>query len=66
MFLFSHRIMSDTFVTPWTGPCQVPLVHRIFQARILKLPFPSLRDLPNPGIKPQCSALAGGFFTTKP
>ena len=33
------------------------------------LPFPSLGDLPDPGIKlvsPVSSALAGGFFTTVP
>ena len=32
------------------------------------LPFPSPRDLPDPGIKPKSSAspaLIGGFFTTK-
>ena len=26
-------------------------------------PFPSPKDLPNPGIKPMLPALAGGFFT---
>ena len=33
------------------------------------LPFPSLGDLPNPGIEPEspvCPALAGGFITTNP
>ena len=30
------------------------------------LPFPSPRDLPNPGIKPESPALAGKFFTTEP
>jgi len=29
------------------------------------LPFPSLGDLPNSGIEPTSSALAGGFFTTE-
>ena len=29
------------------------------------LPFPSLEDLPDPGIKPACPALAGGFFTNE-
>ena len=28
--------------------------------------FPSLRDLPDPGIKPVSPSLAGGFFTTEP
>ena len=45
--------------------CSLPRssVHGIFQARILEpVPFPSLGDLPNPGIKPvslASSALAG-------
>ena len=30
------------------------------------LPFPSERDLPDPGIKPMSPAQAGGFFTTEP
>ena len=30
------------------------------------LPFPPPKDLPDPGIEPACSALAGGFFTTEP
>ena len=30
------------------------------------LSFPSPGNLPNPGIKPASSALAGGFFTTNP
>ena len=30
------------------------------------LPFPSLGDLPNPGIKPVSSALAGGFIIAEP
>jgi len=30
------------------------------------LPFPSLGDLPDPGIKPASSALADGFFTPEP
>ena len=30
------------------------------------LPFPSLGDLPNPGILLMCPALAGRFFTTEP
>jgi hypothetical protein len=30
------------------------------------LPFSPLVDLPDQGIKPASSALAGGFFTTEP
>ena len=31
-----------------------------------ELSFPSLGDLPDPGIGPASSALAGGFFTGEP
>ena len=30
------------------------------------LPFPSLGDLPDPGIEPESPALAGRSFTTEP
>ena len=30
------------------------------------LPFPSLGDLPNPGIEPRSLVLAGRFFTAEP
>ena len=30
------------------------------------LPFPSPGDCPNPGIEPECPALAGRFFTAEP
>ena len=42
-------------------------VHEISQARILtRLPFPSPRDLPDPGIELESPALASRFFTTEP
>ena len=31
-----------------------------------ELPFSSTGDLPDPGIEPALTALAGGFFTTEP
>ena len=47
--------------------CQAPL-NDIFQERTLSaMPFPSPRDLPNPGIEVTSPvSLAGGFFTTEP
>ena len=50
------------FVAPWTVGCQA-LVSMVFsrQEYWSGLPWPSLGDLPNPGIDPQ--SLAGGFFT---
>ena len=41
-------------------------VHRISQEEYWSgLPFPPLGDLPNPGIEPTSSAVAGGFFITE-
>ena len=33
---FSHSVMSESFVTPWTVACQVPLSMGLSQARILE------------------------------
>ena len=42
-------------------------VHGILQARILKwVAISSPEDLPNPGIQPSSSALAGGLLNTEP
>ena len=45
-------------------------IHGVLQARVLKwLALPPPGDLPDPGVEPaslMSSALAGGFFATKP
>ena len=45
-------------------------IHGVFQAGMWSgFPFPTLGDLPDPGIKPTClasPALAGRFLTTAP
>ena len=47
--------------------CQVPLsVGFSRQEYWSGLSFPSPGDLPDPGMEPESSALAGGFFTTEP
>ena len=56
------------FATPWTTTHQAPL-SMIFsrQEYWSGLPFPSPRDLPNPGMEPaslKSLALTGRFFTT--
>ena len=67
VLLFSCSVMSDSFVTPWTVAHQAPLPMRLPRQEYWSgLPFPSLGDLPDPGIKPVFPALAGGFFTTEP
>ena len=54
------------FVTPWSIVHQAPLSMRFpRQAYWSGLPFPSLGDLPNPGIEPEPPALAGRFFTAE-
>ena len=59
--------MFDSFATPWTIAHQAPMSMVFFQARILEWAAISFSgDLPNPGVEPESSALAGGFFTTEP
>ena len=53
--------------TQWTVAHQVPLSMGFpRQEYQCGLPFPSLGDLPNPGIKATPPALASRFFTTDP
>ena len=59
LLLFSHQVVSDSFVTPWTVARQAPL----------PVGFPRQEHLPDPGIEPEppaSPALAGGFFTAEP
>ena len=52
------------FVTPWTVACQAPpSVGLYMQEHWSGLPFPSPRDLPDPGIKPGFPALQEVSFT---
>ena len=55
--LFSHQVMSNSFVTLWTVAHQAPLSMRFHrQEHWSGLPFPSPGDLPNPGIEPMSPA----------
>ena len=54
-------VWSDSFATLWSVACQGP-VNGISQGRILELPFPSSRDLPNLGIEPRSPALQANFL----
>ena len=66
-WLFSHLIVSNSFVTLWTIAHQAPLSMKFpRQEYRSKLPFPSPRDLPNVEIKPTSPTLAGGFSTAEP
>ena len=61
---FSHVWLS---VTPWTVAHQAPLSMGFSRQEYWSgLPFPTLGDLPNPGIEPMSlmsPALTSGFFT---
>ena len=58
--------MSDSFVTPWTVACQVPLSMGFSRQDYWSgLTFPSLGDLPDSEIELGSPALAGRFFTTE-
>ena len=61
--------MFDSFATPWTVACQVPLSMGFYRQEYLcGFPFLSPGDLPDPGIEPKCPALvavSGGLFTTE-
>ena len=55
---------ASNSVTPWTAARQAPLSMGFLRQEYWSgLPFPSPRDLPNPGIEPVVPALAGRFFT---
>ena len=58
------------FATPWTVAHQPPLSMGFPRQEYWSgLPFPSTRDLPNPGIEPTSlvsPAMADGLFTTEP
>ena len=52
-WLFGCSVVTDSFLTPWTIALQAPLSmgfpRQEYQS---ELPFPSPRDLPDPGIEP--------------
>ena len=54
-------------VTPWTIAQQAPLSMEFSKQEYLSgLPFPSLRDLPNPGIEPGSPALQADSLPSEP
>ena len=61
------RIVVSDSVTSWTEAHQAPLSMGFSRQEYWSgLPFPSLGDLPDAGIKPASPTLTGGFFTTEP
>ena len=50
--------LCPTLATPWTLACQAPLSMEFSRQEYWSgFPFPSSRDLPDPGIKPGSPAL---------
>ena len=68
MHVLSHLSRVQLFATPWTVASQAPLSMGFSRHEYWSgLPFPTPRDLPDPGIEPASLTsllLAGGFFTT--
>ena len=55
-----------TLATPWTATCQAPLSMEFSgQEYWSELPFPSPRDLPDPGIKPRSPVLQADSLPTE-
>ena len=55
-----------TLVTPWTVACQAHLSMGFSRQEYWSgLPFPSLGDLPNPGIKPRSPVLKADSLPTE-
>ena len=64
--LFSHSVVFNSFVTPWTVTHQASLSIGFPREEYwIGLPISSPGDLPDPGIEPRSPALAGRFFTTE-
>ena len=67
LLLFSHSVVFDSLVTPWTVACQAPLAMGFpRQEYWSELPFLSSGDLPDPGMEPASPELTGRFFTIEP
>ena len=64
--VLSHSAVSDSFAALWTVDDQAPLSMEFPKQEYWSgLPFPTLGDLPDPGIKPVSlvsPALAGRFL----
>ena len=55
-----------TLVTPWTIACPAPLfIGFSRQENLSGLPFPSLGDVPHPGIEPRSPALQADSLPTE-
>ena len=63
----SHSVMSDYFETPWAVILQAPLSMGFSRQEYWHgLPFPSLGDLPNPGIESGSPTLQADSLPSEP
>ena len=66
LLLFSCEVVSNSFATPLNVARQTLLSMGFPRQEYWSgLPFPSPGDLPDPGIEPTSSALAGRFFNNE-
>ena len=64
--MLSRYSRVQLFVTLWTVAHQAPLYMEFSRREHWsRLPFPTLGNFSDPGIKPVSPAFAGGFFTTE-
>ena len=62
----SHSVVSD-FTNPWTIARQAPLSMEFSRQEYWRrLPFPSVGNLPNPGIEPDSPALQADSLPSEP
>ena len=63
----SRSVHVKLFATPWTVACQAYLSKEFSRQEYWSgLPFPSPRDLPNPGIEPESPALQADSLPIEP
>ena len=67
-YQFSSVTQScQLFATPWTVACRAPLSMGFSRQEYFSgLPFPSLGDLPNPGMEPASAALQADSLLSEP
>ena len=66
-YVCAQLLSRARFYDPMDYSHQAPLLVKFSrQEHWSRLPFPTPRDLPDPGIEPVSPALAGGFFTAEP
>ena len=63
-----HSVVSFLLsATPWTIACQAPLSMEFSRQKYWsRFPFPSPKDLPNPGIKPGSTTLQACSLLSEP